>query len=51
MKNWAIIESDEELQSAYSRFDEIRTAKKDDIDYKEKMLLLLPIHFARFRPH
>ena len=43
MKNWAIIENDEELQEAYSRFDEIRTANKQDENYKEKMLLLLLI--------
>ncbi len=43
MKNWAIIENDKELQTAYSRFEEIRMAKKDDLDYKEKMLLLLLI--------
>lgn len=43
MKNWAIIENKEELKTAYSRFEEIRMAKKDDLDYKEKMLLLLLI--------
>jgi HTH-type transcriptional regulator/antitoxin HigA len=43
MQNWAIIESEEELKRAYSRFEEIRMAKKDDLDYKEKMLLLLLI--------
>ena len=43
MKNWAIIESEEELQVAYNRFDEIRAAKQEDEDYKEKMLLLLLI--------
>lgn len=43
MKNWAIIENKEELKAAYSRFEEIRTAKKGEQDYKEKMLLLLLI--------
>lgn len=43
MNNWAIIENDEELKEAYSRFDEIRTANKHDQHYKEKMLLLLLI--------
>jgi len=43
MKNWAIIENEEELKAAYSRFEEIRTAKKGEQDYKEKMLLLLLI--------
>jgi HTH-type transcriptional regulator/antitoxin HigA len=43
MKNWAIIENGEELKEAFTRFDEIRTADKQDPEYKEKMLLLLLI--------
>ena len=43
MKNWAIIENEEELKVAYKRFEEIRAAKKENKEYKEKRLLLLLI--------
>jgi len=43
MKNWGIIENNKELKAASERFEKIRTAKKGETDYKEKMLLLLLI--------
>lgn len=43
MKTWGIIENDKELKAASERFEKIRTAKKGEPDYKEKMLLLLLI--------
>ncbi|MBX9734724.1 MAG: helix-turn-helix domain-containing protein [Chitinophagaceae bacterium] len=38
-KNWYLFECEREYNEAYSRFEEIKYAKKGDPDYKEKMLL------------
>ena len=43
MKNWAIIENEDELKVAFSRFEEIKVAQKGSPDHKEKLLLLLLI--------
>ena len=43
MKTWGIIENDKELKAASDRFEKIRTVKKGQPEYKEKMLLLLLI--------
>jgi HTH-type transcriptional regulator/antitoxin HigA len=44
MQPWFLIEDETEYQRAMARFQEIKYAKNDDPDYREKMLLLHIIH-------
>ncbi|MEN9597835.1 MAG: hypothetical protein RL596_146 [Bacteroidota bacterium] len=39
-KNWYLFENDEEHDEAYNRYEQIKYAKKEDADYREKMLLV-----------
>ncbi|HYE55301.1 MAG TPA: transcriptional regulator [Chitinophagaceae bacterium] len=43
MKQWFIIETEQDYKAATSRFEEIYEAKKGDKDYKEMLLLSLLI--------
>lgn len=40
MKQWLLIENEEEYKEATRRFEEIREARKGTPDYKEKLLLV-----------
>ncbi len=40
MKNWYLIESEEEYEVAMKRYEEIRYARKGDEKYRELMLLV-----------
>lgn len=40
MKTWFLIENEAEYEKAMNRFQEIKYAKKEDDNYREKMLLV-----------
>ncbi|WEK37157.1 MAG: transcriptional regulator [Candidatus Pseudobacter hemicellulosilyticus] len=44
MKQWFLIESEADYQSATQRYEEVREAKSGTKDHKEKMLLALLIN-------
>src|SRR5215831_5256271 len=45
MQQWFLIENEEEYAEATKRYEEIREAKKNSPDYREKMLLVHLINF------
>lgn len=44
MQSWYIIENEADYQKAVNRYERIREAKKDSIEYREKQLLALLIN-------
>lgn len=43
MKEWFLIETQEEYESVISRYEEIRDAEKGTVEHREKMLLVVLI--------
>lgn len=43
MKQWFLIETDADYKRAVNRYEEVREAKKNSIEHKEKLLLALLI--------
>lgn len=44
MEPWYLIENEPDYQKAVNRFEKIREAKKDSLEYKEKLLLAFLIN-------
>ncbi|MCE7057103.1 hypothetical protein LZF95_20650 [Algoriphagus sp. AGSA1] len=40
IKNWYLLDSEEEYDRAVARYEELKTTKKGEEEHKEKMLLV-----------